>query len=318
MDTVDEEEYVMWSAQRQREAYGDEPPFRTLAPNLPSCPIRIPTYETDVLRGTWSMLTDEEKRLFSEKYGCLFDLIDVPFPGVMMRELLKYWDPQFHCFTINDIDISPLAEEYGSILRLRDLPLGKVYTTQSRPKVEQSLSRILGVTRDKLKGQIQIGTTGEYLPIRYLLGYIRNRCTTCHGRVSALELILYGVVLYPSAIHFISENAIRAFVADYHRANPTYAILAETFVALDSCYQLAEETLYGSASLLVTWIFGHLKPSPELGIPNVRYSKCFHGSTSTIAEFIQAEEGTRTLHQANGRGIFPRSKKVSYTEKPHG
>ena len=61
MDTVDEEEYVMWSAQRQREAYGDKPPFRTLAPNLPSCPIRVPTHETDVLRGTWSMLTDEEK-----------------------------------------------------------------------------------------------------------------------------------------------------------------------------------------------------------------------------------------------------------------
>ena len=113
------------------------------------------------------MLTDEDKVLFGKRYGCLFDLINTPFPRVM-RELLNYWDPQFHCFRINDIDISPLAEEYGSILRLRDLPLGKVYATQSRPKIEKSLPRILGVTRDKLKDQIQVGTTGEYLPIRYL------------------------------------------------------------------------------------------------------------------------------------------------------
>ena len=59
IDTIDEEEYVMWSAQRQHEAYIDELPFRTLAPNLPNYPIGVPVYETDVLRGTWSMFTDK-------------------------------------------------------------------------------------------------------------------------------------------------------------------------------------------------------------------------------------------------------------------
>ncbi|CAN1760982.1 hypothetical protein LINPERHAP1_LOCUS7743, partial [Linum perenne] len=128
----------------------------------------------------------------------------------------------------------------------------------------------------------------NYLPINFLLGYICKGSSSRDLKIRAFALILYGVVLFPKISGFVDEYAIKVFERELHGVNPTFAIISETFAAMDKCYLESEMTMYGSTSLLVIWIFGHLRPSPVMGIPYARYSMAFDMSTSTIREFIEA------------------------------
>ncbi|CAN1167784.1 hypothetical protein LINPERPRIM_LOCUS18844, partial [Linum perenne] len=285
---VDDEESVIREAKALQLAQGVEPLVVTVTPNLYDGPIQVVEYEPQILQDIWASFSDEEKLGFVRRYGSIFDLLYVSFPGAMIRELLNHWDPNFHCFTFNDVDISPLPEEYQSILRLSNGHSTKAYVQNPKTKVGKALSEILKMKKEKLVVEIQEIEGVNYLPINFLLGYICKGSSSRDLKIRAFALILYGVVLFPKISGFVDEYAIKVFERELHGVNPTFAIISETFAAMDKCYLESEMTMYGSTSLLVIWIFGHLRPSPVMGIPYARYSMAFDMSTSTIREFIEA------------------------------
>ncbi|CAN1273222.1 hypothetical protein LINPERPRIM_LOCUS14932 [Linum perenne] len=156
LESVDDEETVMRESEALQLQYGVEMPIEDVPPNPRERPIRIVEYKPRVLGQIWASFTDAEKWEFNSRYGCLFDLLNVPFPDTMIRELLNYWDPHFHCFTLNDVDISPLVEEYYVILRIARRSTTKVYVHNPSAKAVKALSVILQLRKEQLRNELQL------------------------------------------------------------------------------------------------------------------------------------------------------------------
>ncbi|CAN1142431.1 hypothetical protein LINPERPRIM_LOCUS26021 [Linum perenne] len=164
---IDEEGSVLREAEALNLAQGVEPVVETLAPNLYDGPIRANEYRPQILEDIWVSYSDQEKLDFVRKYGGLADLLKVPFPGDMIRELLNHWDPNFHCFTFNNADISPLAEEYQAILRFGNIHSVKPYAHNLKAKIGGALSEILRAKKVKLMGELREMEGVDYIAIKF-------------------------------------------------------------------------------------------------------------------------------------------------------
>jgi len=73
--------------------------------------------------------------------------------------------------------------------------------------------------------------------------------------MDVLALILYGVILFPYAGDHIDYAAMDIFVAVRTRSkNPVTAVLADTYLALDLCYERKVKKMLCSVHILYVWL----------------------------------------------------------------
>ncbi|CAL1372318.1 unnamed protein product [Linum trigynum] len=267
---------------------GDRLPRGTVIDLLPMGPVRILDNRIQSLKQMWGTFTEHEQKVFTRTYGRIPDLLYVPFPANMIQEMLNYWDPFYHCFSINDNDFSPLMEEYKSILQIDPKKPYKIYVHKPYLKAKNVLSQILDTKSTKIEHLIGSDGEIEYIHVDTLISQI-NIGPKNEKDLKIFALILYGLILYPRMPDHIDNSAMKVFEQDTHDVNPIFSILSETFAALGRCRENRGGILLGCAPLLVVWIFGHLKPSPRKGIPIIRYSFVFDERRCSVREFASGD-----------------------------
>ena len=58
------------------------------------------------------------KRKFYDLYGQIVSLITVKVDEPLIRAAIQFWNPSHKCFTFNEEDLMPTAEEYSILIRL--------------------------------------------------------------------------------------------------------------------------------------------------------------------------------------------------------
>jgi len=82
-----------------------------------------------------------------------------------------------------------------------------------------------------------------------------------------LALILYGTILFPYSNDYVEYAAIDIFVAVKLRSeNPVTAVLADTYLALDMCYERKVRKILCSVHVLYVWLMARIGDN----IPGVR------------------------------------------------
>ncbi|CAN1181053.1 hypothetical protein LINPERHAP2_LOCUS35143, partial [Linum perenne] len=300
---VDNEERVMYEMEREQTITGDMYIPKSASSFPPVRRIRIVPFKRTYLQGVWASFSQEERDEFRKQYGHLAELMSVPFSSSMISEMVKHWDPFYHCFTFNDIDLSPLAEEYEALLQWKDKSPRKIFVCDHGVRVVNVLVKRLSLKREY--AETLLVKQGETTCVRIdpLLADMEKQKPDV-SRVTMLAMVLYGVVIYPKFEGLIDEEAIWVFSKDHYQVNPVYSILAETFAALDECRTNGKPVLGGCASLLTVWMMGHLKPTPEMGIPDVEYELFSIKKQNYLKKFSLAVKGFEEKTEEQWRYYF--------------
>ena len=70
------------------------------------------------LAGLWELVSGPNKRKFYDLNGQIASLITVEVDEPLVRVAIQFWDPLYRCFTFNEEDLVPTAEEYSMLIKL--------------------------------------------------------------------------------------------------------------------------------------------------------------------------------------------------------
>ena len=70
------------------------------------------------LEEIWKKIKGSDKQRFIRKYGQIASLILVKVEEPLIRAALQLWDPFHRCFTFNKEDLTPIIEEYSTLIQM--------------------------------------------------------------------------------------------------------------------------------------------------------------------------------------------------------
>ena len=79
------------------------------------------------LASLWELVSGPNKRKFYDLYGQIASLITVEVDETLIKAAIQFWDLSHRCFTFNEEDLMPTAEEYSMLIKLNLQCPDKVY-----------------------------------------------------------------------------------------------------------------------------------------------------------------------------------------------
>ncbi|MBA0844725.1 hypothetical protein Goarm_022245 [Gossypium armourianum] len=132
----------------------------------------------DELKGIWQSWDEAKKTCFWDKYGSVAQLLFVKPDDVLLKAMVRFWDPTYRFFTFNEVDMVPTIEEHSTILHydFRD-PL-RIYCKQN-VDFWGHLANLMGLLVDTVKA------SGD----RHLTLFV---------------FAVYGLIVFPKALGYVS------------------------------------------------------------------------------------------------------------------
>jgi len=197
---------------------------------------------------------------FRRKYGNLLGLLELEIEISIVTTLAQFYDSYMRCFTFQDFQLEPTIEEYEQIM---DMPLsgGVPYRHFEQHASILTLSSITKIPEDMLKGHLVVVKDTKGFSQRFLEAYLLQLSVKEDWEtfMDVLALVLYGVILFPYAGDHIDYAAMDIFVVVRTRSqNPVTTILADTYLALDLCYERKVRKMLCSVHILCVWLMAHV------------------------------------------------------------
>ena len=82
---------------------------------------------------------------FFRKYGRLVEIAIVEVLSLVVRALVHFWDPDYQCFSLGNIDLCPTIEEYGMLTEFPN-NLYRIYLPLRSEKIIPELSKLLRIS----------------------------------------------------------------------------------------------------------------------------------------------------------------------------
>jgi len=205
---------------------------------------------------------------FRLRYGGLLTILRTNVEEKLVHTLMQFYDPVFRCFTFPDFQLVPTLEAYCSLLGL-PIAEGSPFAGPGSPFAPLVIAKDLYLKTSDLskylitKSHIQ-GFTSKYLLER------ANLESTCQDTLEAiLELLIYGLVLFPNLDNFVDMNAIEIF----HSKILVPTLLADTYHAIHDRTLKGRGYILCCVPLLYRWFISHLPSSFHTNADNWSYSQ---------------------------------------------
>jgi len=191
---------------------------------------------------------------FTKINGRVLHLLNVPVLPLAIRALIHFWDPDYRCFTFEDVDMVPTIEEYGVLTEFPE-DIQKVYFHQKIEDTIEELAKLLGIQQMSLYRE-----KNNYRGLRWkrleelLIAKKSNPCAKLEV-YRILALGIFGLILCPSTAGIVSVEAANLFI-EYEKTkiNPSAEILAETFLTLNHCKKTGKGSMRCCVPLLFIWM----------------------------------------------------------------
>ncbi|KAK8590888.1 hypothetical protein V6N13_030961 [Hibiscus sabdariffa] len=257
-----------WLESNQRVS-GDSLPRDHVSKYTESTYVSFRQNNLDELKEIWEGLDRETRQIFFSTYGDIAYLLYVPVDEPMLQALIRFWNPGYRCFTLNDKDLMPTVEEYTELLRVPNIIGDRVYT---KPERGTNFSACL---KDLAGRSIQWATPlikkkgGSSGFSWSCIAEITRTYPDSHKKAQLLAVAIYGYVIFPRILGYIDVAILDLFNQLEHGINPVPAILAETFISLNACRELEGGRFRGCAPLLMVWIKSHFWKTPRTVLPGI-------------------------------------------------
>jgi len=223
---------------------------------------RVKVLENDLadLRELGQKLGAVQRTIFKNRYGNLLELLEVHVQVHVITALVQYYDHPLRCFTFCDFQLVPTFEEYAQIL---GMPIDKVIPYQHLDQ-HISMSTLAAImrlpTRDLEDSFICEDRKG--FSLSFLADYLHQLGEEKEWEVfmDVFALALFGIMLFPKTELFVDNAAISVYIAYRTRCeSPVTAILADTYLALNSCNQKRKTRMTCCLPTLFIWLASHFK-----------------------------------------------------------
>ena len=195
----------------------------------------------------------------------------------LLRAAAHFWDPNAHVFRFGEVEISPLFEEFSSIIGISTGTEVVPLLPSPRPGYVQQLANLLKIScpaaSDLIsKGEVNVSQIAAHFHHETKMwsdGYQEALllCVACHFAFSSNSQVI--IPLVPAMLE--------------DRLNPMAICLAETLMGLDEAHAQHTTLLRGSPYILQVWLWERLhivrKPQSfhERYYPHRRTVRiCFH------------------------------------------
>jgi len=188
------------------------------------------------LRELGKKLRAVQRTIFRSRYGNLLGLLEVQVQITVITALVQYFDHLLRCFTFCDFQLVPTFEEYAQIF---DMPIDKVipYQHLDQPLSMSTLSTIMRLPARDLEDRF-IFEDRKRFSLSFLAEYLHQLSEERDWEVfmDVFALTLFGIMLFPKIERFVDNATINVFIAYRTQCeSPDTAILADTYLALNSC-----------------------------------------------------------------------------------
>ena len=79
------------------------------------------------LKTIWESWTVERQNTFTTKYGDTALLLPIEIDEQLFKAIILFWDLSYRCFTFDREDLTPIVEEYATLLRISPPNSNKVF-----------------------------------------------------------------------------------------------------------------------------------------------------------------------------------------------
>jgi len=207
------------------------------------------------LRKLGTVITDPVG--FQSRHGKLLNILNTKFDEGILKTLVQFYDPRYHCFTFLDYQLVPTLEEYAYLVDLlvlhrvpfsglEEVPKASAIAATLHLKMSDITSNLATKGKEKIQG----------LTSKFLIGEA-NTCKSTLVFESILALLIYGLVLFPNIDGFVDANAIQIFLTK----NPVPTLLAETYHSIHHMTDKQDGTILCCAPFLYKWYTLHLPRS---------------------------------------------------------
>ncbi|KAF1872295.1 hypothetical protein Lal_00023506 [Lupinus albus] len=183
----------------------------------------------------------EVQEQFAKAYGRLIDLLLIPVDNVSLKAIatmMQYWNTEWRIFEFPNVDAALTIEEYEVLLEIPMPDRLKVYMSTKPMEVNEDIvQKIL----KKLIAKMEEQHDWEMFK-------------------PAFALAIYGMVLFPFLNDMIDQSAFDVFYKFIRfEANPTPAILAESFLSFQKCHLRGGYKIRCCVQLLYIWMMIRFK-----------------------------------------------------------
>ncbi|KAL4295334.1 hypothetical protein GQ457_12G014280 [Hibiscus cannabinus] len=263
-----------WSESNQY-ASGDSLPAGYVSRYIETTQVSVRQNDLEELKQIWEDLSRADRQAFVDRYGDIAYLLYVQVNEPMLRALIKFWNPGYRCFTLNNIDLMPTVEEYSELLRVPNIIEDRIYTKPKRnTNMSAQLAAFTGRSEEWASGLIS--KKGESSCFSWFdIANITRTYLDPLKKADLIAIAIYGLVIFPRVLGYIDVTLFDVFDQFRYDINPAPAILAETFISLNAYRELEGGRFRGCAQLLYVWIRSHFwkTPKPVLhGIRSINFS----------------------------------------------
>jgi len=195
---------------------------------------------------------------FSGKYGRLLEITKIKVLNPSIKALINFWDPDYRCFSFENVDLCPTIEEYGMLMEFPK-HLHKVYFPLRNDKVIPELSKLLKIPH--MGRFLEKNASGlKWKLLEAELERKKSEYGSMPKRDRLIALGIYGLVLFPNLIGVISlEDAVVFVEYENTHVNPVTAIFAETFLTLNHFRKIGKGAIRCCTQLLYIWMVSHIE-----------------------------------------------------------
>jgi len=176
----------------------------------------------------------------------------------VLKTLVQFYDPRYHCFTFPDYQLVPTLEEYSYLMGrpvLEEVPFSGLKETL----IASAIAKALDLKTSEIAASITPKAKIQGLTSKFLLSKAYTCASTnqTHAFESILALVIYGLVLFPNINGFVDANGIQIFLTK----NPVSTLLADTYHSIHHKTMKQDGTILCCAPLLYKWYTMHLPQS---------------------------------------------------------
>lgn len=148
---------------------------------------------------------------FREQYGKLLFLLRARVPEGLLKTMVPFYDPLYHCFTFPNYQLVPTLEDFSYCVGIPvsdAIPFSGPEEPIIKHKIVEALCMRLADIPITIKGDIE-GISAEFLLDR-AFKFATSGCID--GYHAALALLIYGLVLFPNIEDFLDMNVVKVFL----------------------------------------------------------------------------------------------------------
>ncbi|MBA0693055.1 hypothetical protein Goari_010564, partial [Gossypium aridum] len=131
-----------------------------------------------------------------DKYDDVAQLLFFKLDDVLLKAMVRFWDPTYRCFTFNEMDMVPTIKEYSTLFHYEFRDRLRIYWKRN-VDFRGPLANLMGLLVDMVKARLK-DKNGPCISRFDIIDAMKEASSDRH--LSLFAFFVYGLIVFPKAL----------------------------------------------------------------------------------------------------------------------